>query len=159
MRKLETRSFDMGTMQNAVSGCSSQSKLVGEFFNKLSPQALKDLGAMVFSSSYPAGMILFSEKDPAPGVYIVLDGWPSPDSADCQEGRYPGARLRALRQTVRDDSGDAISSEGRAHLAAGFCQLSHAPSRGLPDRDRGVEPRLRHGLRATPHRGVIQFGA
>jgi CRP/FNR family transcriptional regulator len=74
MRKLETRSFDMGTMQNAVSGCSSQSKLVGEFFNKLSPEALKDLGAMVFSSSYPAGMILFSEKDPAPGVYIVLEG-------------------------------------------------------------------------------------
>src|ERR1035438_10911807 len=74
MRKPETRSFDMGTMQNAVSGCSSQSKLVGEFFNKLSPQALKDIGALAFSSSYPAGMILFSEKDPAPGAYIVLEG-------------------------------------------------------------------------------------
>ena len=40
----EFRSFDMGTMQNAVSGCTSQSRLDGEFFNKLSPQALKDLG-------------------------------------------------------------------------------------------------------------------
>jgi CRP/FNR family transcriptional regulator len=46
----------------------------GEFFNKLSPLALKDLGAMAFASSYPAGMILFSEKDEAPGVYIILEG-------------------------------------------------------------------------------------
>jgi CRP/FNR family cyclic AMP-dependent transcriptional regulator len=74
MRKPETRSFDMGTMQNAVSSCSSQTRLVGDFFNKLSPQVLKDIGAMAFSSSYPAGMILFSEKDPAPGVCIVLEG-------------------------------------------------------------------------------------
>jgi CRP/FNR family transcriptional regulator len=64
----------MGTMQNAISGCGSQARLDGEFFNKLSPLALKDLGAMAFSSSYPSGMILFSEKDPAPGVYIVLEG-------------------------------------------------------------------------------------
>jgi CRP/FNR family transcriptional regulator len=63
----------MGTM-HAVSGCGSQAKLDGAFFSKLSPQALRDMEAMVFSSSYPAGMILFSEKDPAPGVYIVLEG-------------------------------------------------------------------------------------
>jgi CRP/FNR family transcriptional regulator len=64
----------MGMMQNAVSGCASQATLDGEFFNKLSPLALNDLGALVFPSSFPAGMILFSEKDPAPGVYIVLEG-------------------------------------------------------------------------------------
>ena len=64
----------MGTMQNAISGCGSQARLDGEFFNKLSPLALKDLGAMAFPSSYPAGMILFSEKDAAPGIYIVLEG-------------------------------------------------------------------------------------
>ena len=29
---------------------------------------------MALPSSYPAGMILFSEKDPAPGIYIVLEG-------------------------------------------------------------------------------------
>jgi CRP/FNR family cyclic AMP-dependent transcriptional regulator len=64
----------MGTMQNAISGCTNQSRMDGEFFNKLSPLALKDLGAMAFASSYPAGMILFSEKDEAPGVYIILEG-------------------------------------------------------------------------------------
>ncbi len=64
----------MGTMQNAVSGNASQAKLDGEFFNKLSPVALSHLGAMAFPSAYPAGMILFSEKDPEPGVIIVLEG-------------------------------------------------------------------------------------
>jgi len=64
----------MGSLQNVISGCGSQARLDGEFFNKLSPLALNDLGALVFPSSFPAGMILFSEKDPAPGVYIVLEG-------------------------------------------------------------------------------------
>ena len=64
----------MGAMQNAVSGSGSQARLDGAFFNKLSPAATKDLASMTFSSSYPAGMILFSEKDPAPGIYIVLEG-------------------------------------------------------------------------------------
>jgi CRP/FNR family transcriptional regulator len=64
----------MGTMQNAVSGCANQSRLAGEFFNKLSPEATKDLSSMAFASCYPSGMILFSEKDPAPGVYIILEG-------------------------------------------------------------------------------------
>ena len=64
----------MGTLQNAVSGCGSQTRMAGEFFNKLSPEAVKDLSSMAFASSYPSGMILFSEKDPAPGVYIILEG-------------------------------------------------------------------------------------
>ena len=64
----------MGTMQNAVAGCSTQPRLAGEFFSKLSPLALKDLGAMALPLSYPAGRILFSEKDPVPGIYIVLEG-------------------------------------------------------------------------------------
>lgn len=64
----------MGTMQNAVSGCASQVRLEGEFFNKLSPVAMKDLASMAFAHSYSAGMILFSEKDPAPGIFIVLEG-------------------------------------------------------------------------------------
>jgi len=64
----------MGTIQHAVNGCTGQTRLDGEFFNKLSPEARKDLGSMAFASCYPAGMILFSEKDAAPGIYIVLEG-------------------------------------------------------------------------------------
>jgi CRP/FNR family transcriptional regulator len=48
--------------------------MAGEFFNKLSPEAMKDLSSIAFASSYSPGMILFSEKDPAPGVYIILEG-------------------------------------------------------------------------------------
>jgi len=62
--------LDMGSMQNAVSGCGGQARMAGEFFNKLSPEAMKDLSSMAFASSYPSGMILFSEKDPVPGVYM-----------------------------------------------------------------------------------------
>jgi CRP/FNR family transcriptional regulator len=64
----------MGTMQNTIGGCTSQAKLAGEFFNKLAPEALKDLSAMALGCNYPAGKILFSEKDAAPGLYIVLEG-------------------------------------------------------------------------------------
>jgi len=64
----------MGTIQNAVAGCGNQPKLVGEFFNKMSPLALKDLSGMALALSYPAGRILFSEKDPTPGIYILLEG-------------------------------------------------------------------------------------
>ena len=64
----------MGTMQSAVKGNGNQTKPAGEFFNKLSPEAARDIASMTFSHSYPSGMILFSEKDPAPGLYIVLEG-------------------------------------------------------------------------------------
>lgn len=64
----------MGTMQSAVNDCAGQVRLDGEFFRKLSPVAMKDLSSMAFAHSYTAGMILFSEKDPAPGIFIVLEG-------------------------------------------------------------------------------------
>src|SRR5579859_7961323 len=70
----ESRSFEMGTMQHTVSGGGSQARLAGEFFNKLSPEAMRDFSSMAHASSYPSGMILFSEKDPAPGLYVILEG-------------------------------------------------------------------------------------
>lgn len=64
----------MGTMQHAVTGNGSQFRLAGEFFNKLSLEALKDLSAMAIPSNYPTGKIVFAEKDATAGIYIVLDG-------------------------------------------------------------------------------------
>jgi CRP/FNR family transcriptional regulator, cyclic AMP receptor protein len=64
----------MGTMQSAVNGCAGQARMDGEFFRKLSLAAMNDLSSMAFAHSYSAGMILFSEKDPAPGIFIVLEG-------------------------------------------------------------------------------------
>jgi CRP/FNR family cyclic AMP-dependent transcriptional regulator len=62
------------TMQNAVMGNNSQVRLTGEFFSKLSPEAIKDLSSMAFAVNYPAGKIVFSEKDSTSSIYIVLDG-------------------------------------------------------------------------------------
>jgi len=46
----------------------------GEFFKKFSSVALKDLASLSAPSTYPANFVLFSEKDDARGVYIVLEG-------------------------------------------------------------------------------------
>jgi CRP/FNR family transcriptional regulator, cyclic AMP receptor protein len=44
------------------------------FFCQLSPAALKDLDAIKFTSAYPAGAVLFIEKQTARGVYILCEG-------------------------------------------------------------------------------------
>jgi len=64
----------MASTYTTSSSSSPQSSPVGEFFNKLSPAALQDFQSMQFPSSYAANVVIFSEKDPAQGVYIVLDG-------------------------------------------------------------------------------------
>jgi CRP/FNR family cyclic AMP-dependent transcriptional regulator len=64
----------MGTIEQGFIGNGSHARLDGEFFNKLSPEAQKDLSAMAIPSNYPAGKVLFSEKDPAPGIYIIVEG-------------------------------------------------------------------------------------
>jgi CRP/FNR family cyclic AMP-dependent transcriptional regulator len=46
----------------------------GELFKKLSPAALKDLMSLAASSSYPANLVVFSEKEESRGIYIVLEG-------------------------------------------------------------------------------------
>src|SRR5579863_3206598 len=69
-----TRRRRMQTMNNAVQSRRSQVQRTGEFFSKLSPEALRDLTSLEHPSSYPANMILFSEKEPARGIYVVLEG-------------------------------------------------------------------------------------
>ena len=64
----------MGTMQNVASANGSQARLAGEFFNKLTPEALKDLSAMAVAFNYPAGKVIFSERDTNSSIYIVLEG-------------------------------------------------------------------------------------
>lgn len=51
-----------------------QAQWTGEFFNKLTPEALKDFTSMAHLSSYPANVVLFSELDPPQRVFVVLDG-------------------------------------------------------------------------------------
>ncbi len=46
----------------------------GEFFKALPAAALADLEPLLAPSSYPAGMVLFNETQPASGIYVVLEG-------------------------------------------------------------------------------------
>jgi CRP/FNR family transcriptional regulator len=46
----------------------------GEFFKSLPAEALADLEHLLAPSTYPTGMVLFSETEPAAGIYVVLDG-------------------------------------------------------------------------------------
>lgn len=64
----------MQTMFNATVGYVSQAQLAGEFFNKLSPEMVKELASLQHASSYPAGAFVCSEKDTPQGVYMVLEG-------------------------------------------------------------------------------------
>ena len=64
----------MQTLNDAGRGCRQPLQSVGEFFNKLSPEAAKDLMLLEHPTSYPSNIVLFSERDPAQGVFVVLEG-------------------------------------------------------------------------------------
>jgi CRP/FNR family transcriptional regulator len=64
----------MKTMSDGISGCRSTIERGGEFFSKLSAEAVRDLVSLEHPTSYPSNMIVFSEKDSLPGVYVVLEG-------------------------------------------------------------------------------------
>jgi CRP/FNR family transcriptional regulator len=64
-------------MQNphdAVSNVIAQHAWVSEFSKVFSTTALHDLASFTSSASYPAGRILFAERDNPIGVYLVLEG-------------------------------------------------------------------------------------
>ena len=64
----------MQTMTDAPRGSGFSNQAGSEFFGKLSIEAVKDLMSIEHPTSYPANMMLFSEKDPAQGVFVVLEG-------------------------------------------------------------------------------------
>jgi CRP/FNR family cyclic AMP-dependent transcriptional regulator len=59
---------------NGANRSTGQNQLAGETFKALSPEALNDLALVQHPSSYPADGVLFSEKDSAQGVFLVLEG-------------------------------------------------------------------------------------
>jgi len=61
-------------MTDAPRGSGFSNQAGSEFFGKLSIEAVKDLMSIEHPTSYPANMMLFSEKDPAQGVFVVLEG-------------------------------------------------------------------------------------
>lgn len=64
----------MQTLGQAVSNSKGQARRPGQFFSKLSPEALAELEGMEYPTNYPAGVTLFSEKQTPEGVYIIISG-------------------------------------------------------------------------------------
>jgi CRP/FNR family transcriptional regulator len=46
----------------------------GEFFKSLPAEALADFERLLAPSTYPSGVVVFSETQPAGGIYVVLEG-------------------------------------------------------------------------------------
>jgi CRP/FNR family cyclic AMP-dependent transcriptional regulator len=64
----------MQTSTEAVRGCRNPIQAGGEFFSKLSEEALKDFTSLEYPTQYPSNVILFSENDQNPGVFVILEG-------------------------------------------------------------------------------------
>ena len=64
----------MQTTTDTVRNFGLPNQAGSEFFSKLSPEAVHDLMSIEHPTAYPASMMLFSEKDPAQGVFVVLEG-------------------------------------------------------------------------------------
>lgn len=64
----------MKTMFNETADSARQTYLAGEHFNKLSPEAVRELESLQHVSSYPANYVLLSEQDSSQGVFLVLSG-------------------------------------------------------------------------------------
>jgi CRP/FNR family transcriptional regulator len=52
----------------------SQAQWAGEFLDKWLPEAFQDLASIAHPAPYASNRTLFSEKDPAQGVYLLLEG-------------------------------------------------------------------------------------
>jgi CRP/FNR family cyclic AMP-dependent transcriptional regulator len=64
----------MDTIRKPTSCRTSEPHSTGRFFDKLTPAALQDLESLQSPVAYPPNRTLFSEKQAAQGVFVVLAG-------------------------------------------------------------------------------------
>ena len=64
----------MNSTHEPINCRSHQPQPAGAFFSKLSPAAIEDLESIESPSDYAANQILFSEREAARGVLVVLSG-------------------------------------------------------------------------------------
>jgi len=64
----------MDSMRKTTICRTSEIPSAGKFFDKLTPAARQDLDSMLSPSDVPANKVLFSEKEAAQGVFVVLSG-------------------------------------------------------------------------------------
>jgi len=147
----------METMTDTMRGFGLPNQAGSEFFSKLSPEAVKDLLSMEHPTAYPASMMLFSEKDPAQGVFVVLEGEVKL-SINSSDGRRLILRIAKKGEILGLES--ALSGQASEMTAETLypCKIARiarrdflgfmaASSRGVQDRHRGTRTPDRHGLR------------
>ena len=130
----------MQSTHDAVNNVSPQHAWVSEFSKKFSPTALHDLASFTCPASYPAGRILFAERDNPMGVYLVLEGEVKL-SINSSDGRRLILRLAkkgeilGLASTfsgkLYDHGRDAVSLQAGAYWTCGVSGFPDAASRGL----------------------------
>jgi CRP/FNR family cyclic AMP-dependent transcriptional regulator len=64
----------MHTAENINHSTENAQALTGRLFDNLAPATMAELRGMMRTVSYPAGTVLFSEKDMPELVYVVLEG-------------------------------------------------------------------------------------
>lgn len=64
----------MLTMHTQAQPVVQQNSNGSDFIHRFSPAAQKDLSTMALPVSYPAGFVLFAEKEAVRGIYMVLEG-------------------------------------------------------------------------------------
>ena len=61
-------------MFDGLENAGSEARCTGEFIGRFSLAAQKDLLSLATASLYPAGHVLFAEKQEPRGVYVVMEG-------------------------------------------------------------------------------------
>lgn len=64
----------MQTVHDTVAVSNTQSRVASGFLSKLPQEAQQDFLSLAHTSSLPSGIHVFNEKDPACGVYFVIEG-------------------------------------------------------------------------------------
>jgi CRP/FNR family transcriptional regulator len=64
----------MHTGHDSTNNAGAPSYLRGEFFKVLPAAALADLEPLLAPSNYPSNIVLFTETQPASGIYVILEG-------------------------------------------------------------------------------------
>jgi CRP-like cAMP-binding protein len=54
--------------------CGNEAKPAGQFFSKLTASSRKDFSAVEYPSSYAASVVLFTAREPASALFVILDG-------------------------------------------------------------------------------------
>jgi CRP/FNR family transcriptional regulator len=127
---METQACSNTNSSNLLNSKDAAKPWSNLFTGHFSPAAINDLGSLICPSAYPAGKLLFMERDHAQGIYFVVEGEVklSINSAD-------GRRLNLSIARKGEILGLASALFGKEYLMTAEtlypCKLAHLGQRDL----------------------------